>query len=73
MDINTYIERILGDARVKCERAKRDYAKGKQDCKSGQYDKWFRYHRDDDGHAYDMGWMEQNKTEQVANVRFLNA
>lgn len=32
-----------------------DYVKGMEDCKSGIYDKWFRYNRNDDGWSYDMG------------------
>lgn len=73
MDINTYTREIMAQAESKCTTARHDYVKGEQDCKAGIYDKWFRYHRDDDGRAYDMGWMEQNQISQVEKIIFLNA
>lgn len=50
----------------------RDIKKGMRDCKAGVYDKWYRYHREDDGAAYDMGWVRQNERTQCENVEFIN-
>ena len=50
---------------------KHDYEKGMNDCKLGVYDKWYRYHRSDDGQAYDLGWMAMNKEVQNESVKFL--
>ena len=32
-----------------------DFIAGQKDRKSGYYDKWYRYNREDDGAAYDSG------------------
>lgn len=53
------------------ETAKHDYQEGMNDCKAGIYDKWFRYNHRDSGRAYDLGWMEQNKTTQNETVSFI--
>jgi hypothetical protein len=50
-----------------------DFRAGVRDCKAGIYDKWYRYHRRNDGAAYDKGWMHENKTRIVENVHFLDA
>lgn len=52
--------------------ARKDFQKGEIDCKNGIYDKWYRYHREDDGLAYDKGWMFQNGTTQNEEVKFLS-
>ena len=51
--------------------AEHDYQRGVDDCKIGVYDKWYRYHRKDDGDAYDKGWVFQNQTTQCETVSFL--
>ena len=36
------------------------------DAKAGIYDKWYRHHRDDDGAAYDAGWISaRNENENI--------
>ena len=44
------------EANERQERAERDMNAGKSDCKSGYYDKWYRYNRKDSGEAYDYGF-----------------
>lgn len=51
--------------------AERDYLAGEADCKDGLYDKWYRYNRDDDGQAYNFGWMNANRTVKNDNVSFV--
>lgn len=65
-------EQTMADARRKCEQMQRDYDMGCEDCKSGSYDKWYRYNRADDGAAYDAGWVAQNHTTMNETVRFVN-
>lgn len=62
---------IVAEAMAKIKQAKHDYEQAEEDCKIGVYDKWFRYHREDDGMAYDLGWMNQNKTTQNELVKFI--
>lgn len=68
---NALKQEIIDSARAKIKQAKHDYEQAVNDCKNGIYDKWFRYHRTDDGRAYDLGWMEQNKTTMVERVQFI--
>lgn len=35
-----------------------DFTAGKKERVAGYYDKWYRYHRADDGSAYDKGCLE---------------
>lgn len=67
----TLKQEIIEQANRRIETAEHDYKQAMNDCKNGIYDKWFRYHRTDDGRAYDMGWMEQNKTTMVERVQFI--
>lgn len=62
---------IMERAKAQIATAEHDYQKGIEDCKMGVYDKWFRYHRKDDGNAYDKGWVYQNQTTQCETVSFL--
>ena len=62
---------IMDKANAKIEQAERDYNHGANDCKLGVFDKWYRYNRDDDGRAYETGWVAQNKTTQNDTVIFL--
>lgn len=73
MTIESYIEKIHAEAQTRENNALRHYEAGKQDCKLGIYDKWFRYNAADEGTAYDLGWTAQNKETQNETVRFLNA
>ena len=66
------IKAIQTRADEKILTARKDFQKGEIDCKNGIYDKWYRYHREDDGLAYDKGWMFQNKTTQNEEVKFLS-
>lgn len=69
--IEAYKAEILRRANEKIEQAEHDYNQAINDCKNGLYDKWFRYHRDDVGHAYDLGWMGQNIKTQNETVKFI--
>lgn len=51
------------------ELERHDFNMGAQDCKAGIYDKWYRYHHDDCGAAYDAGW--QYKNEEVKNDKVI--
>lgn len=62
---------IIEEAKAKIKQAEHDFRQGENDCKNFVYDKWFRYHRKDDGRAYDLGWMNQNKTTQCETVQFI--
>ena len=62
---------IIEEAKAKIKQAEHDYKQAEEDCKNGVYDKWFRYHREDDGLAYDLGWMNQNKVTQCEKVQFI--
>ena len=43
-----------------------DVKAGQNDAKAGIYDKWYRHHRDDDGAAYDAGWISaRNENENI--------
>lgn len=50
---------------------KHDYEQGVNDCRCGIYDKWFRYNHQDNGHAYDLGWMFQNQTTKNSIIQFI--
>lgn len=67
-----YLEQIQIEAEMRKAAANADFISAKRDCQNGVYDKWYRYNRKDEGYAYDLGWMEQNKETQVENVTFLN-
>ena len=45
------IKAIQTRADEKILTARKDFQKGEIDCKNGIYDKWYRYHREDDGLA----------------------
>lgn len=62
---------IIADAQKKIKQCRHDYIQAMEDCKRGIYDKWFRYHREDDGWSYDMGWQFQNQTTQNDTVKFV--
>lgn len=47
-------------------RFEKDVQAGINDAKAGIYDKWYRYHRSDDGAAYDAGWWDAYSTS--ANI-----
>lgn len=64
-------EEVLQKAEAEMQRIEKDFFAGENDCKSGIYDKWYRYNRKDDGSAYDAGWMEQNRKTQNETVRFI--
>ena len=69
-----YLENtIMEQAQQRILTARHDYNAGMNDCKHSVYDKWFRYHRKDDGRAYDLGWMAQNKTTKVETVQFIQS
>ena len=70
--LNDYTNEIMATAKAKADMASQDYNKAVADCKHGIYDKWYRYHRADDGYAYDLGWMNQNQETQNDVVKFIN-
>lgn len=63
--------KIQAEADGKVDVAFRDYETGARDCRYGFYDKWYRYHRSDDGYAYDLGWMKQNEETKNDEVKFI--
>jgi hypothetical protein len=63
----------MEEARLKMARIERDYNEGCSDCKQGVYDKSYRYHRRDNGEAYDLGWTYQNEIERNETVKFISA
>lgn len=63
---------IMESAKAQMSIAEHDYQKGIEDCLMGVYDKWFRYHRKDDGASYDKGWVFQNQVTQCDTVSFLS-
>lgn len=66
------LEREINErAKIAIEIARTDYHAGMRDCQSGIYDKWYRYSRDDDGRAYDLGWQYQNETTKNDSVKFI--
>lgn len=69
--LQKHLELIQLEADRRKAVAQADFNIAKRDCKNGIYDKWYRYNRKDEGYAYDLGWMEQNKETQVENVTFL--
>ena len=71
MKLETIRALIMEDARKRIKVAEEDYNRGVKDCKIGQYDKWYRYHRDDDGSAYDAGWEETNKRIKNDEIKFI--
>lgn len=71
MKFEDYRKEIFAEAKAKIKLGEHDYNQGIEDCKNGVYDKWFRYHRKDDGRAYDLGWMFQNESTQNEAVKFI--
>lgn len=73
--METKLEALLSEIQAKADQAKmtakRDYEAGMVDCQNGIYDKWYRYNHRDSGRAYDLGWVEQNKTTQNDTVQFI--
>ena len=63
---------VLEKAQAQIRLIEHDYHKGMEDCCNGIYDKRFRYNRKDDGHAYDEGWVFQNRTTGNETVQFIN-
>lgn len=70
MTLKQFLASIDEDAKRKKLRAKADFNAAVNDCRCGLYDKWFRYHREDSGLAYDVGWMHANETIKVDKVTF---
>lgn len=71
MELDKLLNLIDEEANRQKEQARKDFEAGMNDCKAGVYDKWYRYHHQYDGAAYDAGWVEQNKTTQNEKVRFM--
>ena len=70
-DFESYKDQLFNEYQSKVRTAEKDYEMGKEDCKRGVYDKWYRYNHKDDGRAYDLGWMAENKVVQNEVVRFI--
>ena len=70
--LDDYLSYIKSTADAKTAVAKLHYEIGFQDCEHGIYDKWYRYHTDFDGLAYDLGWRKANETVQNEKVIFIN-
>lgn len=72
MKLEELVKEVEAQQKETMKQLRHDYVKGMEDCKSGIYDKWFRYNRNDDGWSYDMGWMAQNEKTKNDSVRFIN-
>lgn len=70
--LDCYKEALTAKLAFELSRAANHYDAGVRDCKAGIYDKWYRYHTPNDGQAYDMGWIEQNKETENEKVTFLD-
>lgn len=69
--LDDYIKQIQQEADSRKASARKHYEAGKNDCKAGIYDKWYRYNTRNDGRAYDIGWTEQNAITKNETVKFL--
>lgn len=71
------LEMIISEIKAECEKriltARDNYSVGRQDCRNGVYDKWYRDHADFNGRAYDAGWHEENKTVRNTRPRIVEA
>lgn len=70
-DFENYKQQLYNEYMSKLAIAEKDYEMGKEDCRRGVYDKWYRYNHKDDGRAYDLGWMEENQVIQNEVVKFI--
>ena len=66
-------KQAVEEAKARISNIEHDYRQAIEDCRNGIYDKWFRYHRNDDGSAYDSGWMQQNHITKNESVLFIGA
>lgn len=66
-----YVENTRKECEHRIELAMKHYEAGKCDCNQGIYNKWYRYHTEYGGRAYDLGWVEQNKQTQNEKVLFI--
>ena len=71
MTLQDLFDHIDARAEMKKKVAQQDYNNAQVDCKHGNYDKWYRYNRKDEGLAYDLGWMHANKTYHNDKVQFI--
>lgn len=69
VELDEMIEALKAERKALAESL--DERAGEMDCRLGVYDKYFRYNREDDGAAYDKGWMNQNKVTQCETVQFI--
>ena len=51
--------------------AMKDELTGMADCKAGIFDKWYRYHKKDEGFAYNAGWHNMNNFVKNEKVNFI--
>lgn len=70
--LDDYLSSIQRMADAKKSTAILHYEIGVQDCERGIYDKWYRYHTDHDGFAYDLGWYKANQRFKNEKVTLIN-
>lgn len=70
--LDDYLSHIQSMVDAKKAAAVLHFKLGARDCKLGIYDKWYRYHTDNDGFAYDLGWRKANERVQNEKVIFIN-
>ena len=70
MTLNDFLSKFA--SKDKKDLARIDMKFAYDDCKRGYYDKYYRYHRCDNGLAYDIGWTHANQIYQNDKVIFLN-
>lgn len=71
MTLQDLYKHIDAEAQKKKDAARSDYLVAGIHCKKGIYDKFYRYHRSDNGFAYDLGWMHANETYKNEKVQFI--
>lgn len=70
--LDDYLSHIQKIADAKKSAAVLHFKLGATDCELGIYDKWYRYHTEYDGFAYDLGWCKANERVKNDNVIFIN-
>lgn len=64
---------FIQDLKEEMKQNEKDEQAAIRDCRNGIYDKWYRYHREHDGRAYDRAWQKENEQVQNEKVTFLEA
>lgn len=71
MTLQDLFQHIDAEAQKRKDSARSDFESAERDCEYGIYDKFYRYHRSDNGLAYDLGWMHANEIYKNKEVLFI--